>query len=358
MIQLTNEAWACSPAAPGWNLSAPATQGTTDGGIAAGFSCATSCDAPTLEIVVENDQGEVVEGTLVESEFGASTGWMLWQPANPLLDGSTYRVKVATAGDIAEASSFSYEVNGHAPSLATAKAPDFEISSAIVLPDGVPCCEQSAGAGSECEAPRCYPDPSDAQAAAWLRASWFDHIALAGYVLVSGEFFTANERVALQPSLDMWVSAKLPIADADDAYCYKVTTRVLLTQEEETFEDCIRAADVPLLDVEAELESLNRSGLRGCDVPSPEYEQDWCAAFAEEVDVNECQPSAEPSACANALEECTPSEPEASASAPPTPSRGDCSVAETSAPVSPWSLSALACALGALGVRRRRHQRG
>lgn len=347
--QFTHDAQACSLPANGW-LPETLTRQGSGAGVVVGLRCFQDCAAPAeVEVTVRNDQAQIVEGSVTESQLKSNNGWAVWKPGQPLIEGASYTVSVVAGPDPYPWSS-THQVTGTAPSLPSEPSRAFEATGIVELLGGEPCCEQSAGAGAECEAPKCFPERSNARGMVRLSVSFPELVEVADAVVLSGEFFTADERRAAEPRLGSRLEATLTPA-TDGEYCYEITARMVLTDEAVTVTGCQSASEVELPDVEVERVRATLTAVAGCAIPHADYEALWCEAFAEEITAGKCSLSGIPSACGNALAMC----PAPGDTANPEPASG-CTVQTQPGASSCWTLGIPLAALAAIsrGWRRAR----
>lgn len=347
------DAVACSPPSYGWNATV-SESGPANGAIVVTFSCYQDCEQRpefVLEITDKNEQQVV--GAVLESHFTDSNGWMVWKPDSPLSAGKKYRVNLERALDEqnAPAQSWSYSVVGDGADRAPSKPLEVTATANVQMTGEELCCDATPNScGNSCFT---MPDKGTTNVSVFL--TWFDAANLNGQFLVSGEFWTAKERVTSEPNVNRFVGGELAPVKAGDEYCYSVTAKHILTGNETTLEGCIPAEDVELPDVDEEVTNRRLNELRGCFTPPEGFEDEWCDAMEAATKTGTCEAPKE--ACERGRDECGityETDAERLTRAPYSSDLGtDCSVAAGSSRSAGWLLVTLGLVSAEL-VRRRR----
>ncbi len=332
-VGFAREARACSPPpSPGWYVSG-AGDVPADGALVLIFHCYGECpdEKPDVTVTVRDGDEQLVDGEVVESQFGETEGWAAWVPTERLAGGRKYEI-IVDSEQFTEPHEWQFQSTEATSDVPRRDELAFTAEAMVQTQGERVCCEESVLDSCGHEVCFIWSEADEVV----VRLS-LDIAQSSGQFVVSGEFRTRQATVPLDARVFYGMTGVVMPADMDDEYCYELTARHVVTGTETTFSDCIPASDVPLPDVSAELALRRENDLRSCIVPPQEYEDAWCDAFADEIGTWRCT-SAE---CQNATAVC-----------PPSDNDGGCAMAPAQPAQShPWRFLAL-LAIAGVSVRR------
>lgn len=288
LVWLHDDAAACTPPPAEGRWQSGTGSGGPGTAIVATFYCSDCTAEPGFDWIVEDPNGNRVEGTVIKAEFDDSFGIVAWRPATPLIGGELYSVELTSStGNYAGAGRASYRVTSTAPDVPPVEPDQFSATARLEFAGDITCCgEQSLACVGTVE--KCFTWPDKVTRRVLLHLTWFESDEYKNQFLTSGTFSTSKERVAIEPYLSNDLSAEVAATDADDEYCYDVTAEHLFTGKTTHISGCIPADRVELFEGTDVIAEQREFILNECTEPPRDHEAEWCDVHPDECAAEGC----------------------------------------------------------------------